>query len=68
MSTEQALPYDGPLSTFQEWHSLLLGVLPGIAFGWSRTIRREIRNEPHYALGGFLAGAVVAFALQQRGE
>jgi hypothetical protein len=68
MSTEQSFQYNGPLSTFTEWHSFLFGVLPGIALGWSRTIRREIRNEPHYALGGLLAGSLAAFALQRRGD
>jgi hypothetical protein len=68
MSTEQATSYDGPFSTWTERHSFIFGFVPGISLGWSRTVRREVRKEPHYALGGLLVGAVVAFALQQWGD
>lgn len=56
MSTEQALPYDGPLSTYTEWHSALYGLAAGLVAGWSKTLRREFRKEPHYFVGAFLAG------------
>lgn len=68
MSTEQSFPYNGPLSTFSEWHSLTIGLAAGLLIGWSKTLRRDLKAEPHYAIGGLLVGAVVAFVLQQWGD
>jgi len=58
-------PYNGPLSTYREWHSLLIGATIGGLVGWSATLRHDLRREPHYALAGALVGRVVAFALQR---
>jgi len=58
--------YDGPLSTYREWHALGVGIVVGTLIGWSRTLRHDLRRELHYALGGALLGALVAFALRQR--
>lgn len=63
MSSEKSLSYNGPLSTYREWHATLLGALVGAVLGWSQTARRDIRREPQYAVAGFLAAALVAFAL-----
>jgi hypothetical protein len=65
VSAESSFEYDGPLSTYTEWHALLFGVIVGVPLGWSRTVRREIRKEPHYALGGLLIAAIVSFVIQQ---
>jgi len=54
-------PYNGPLSTYREWHSLLIGATLGGLVGWSATLRHDLRREPHYALAGALLGALVAF-------
>ena len=66
MSTEQTLSYDGPLSTYREWHSLIIGFTAGLLAGWSKTLRRDLRREPHYAIGAFLAG-LIAGAIYQHG-
>jgi hypothetical protein len=58
-------PYDGPLSTYREWHSLLIGATLGGLVGWSATLRHDLRREPHYALAGALVAALVAFVLQR---
>lgn len=58
--------YDGPLSTYPEWHSLLIGAVVGTLLGWSATLRHDLRREPHYALTGALVSALVAFAVRQR--
>lgn len=62
MSSEQSFGYDGPLSTFSEWHSLIIGLAAGIAIGWSKTLRRDLRKEPHYAIGAFLIGVALGWA------
>jgi hypothetical protein len=59
-------PYNGPLSTYREWHTLAFGVIVGALVGWSRTLRHDLRREPHYALAGALVAALVAFAFRQR--
>ena len=56
MSSEHALAFNGPLSTFREWHALLIGLGAGLLAGWSQPIRRGVREEPHAAIGGFLLG------------
>jgi hypothetical protein len=56
MSSESALPYNGPLSTFREWHAATVGLAAGLLAGWSRTLRRDLRKEPHYAIGAFFVG------------
>ena len=56
MSSEHQFAYNGPLSTYTEAHSLLIGLAAGIIAGWSRPIRREVRAEPFYAIAGTLAG------------
>lgn len=66
MSTEQSFAYDGPLSTFSEWHSLTVGLAAGLVAGWSRTLLHDLRTEPHYAIGGILIG--VAAGILLRGE
>jgi hypothetical protein len=58
--------YNGPLSTYRECHSLLIGVAGGALLGWSTTLRHDLRAEPHYAIGGALVAALVAFVLRQR--
>jgi len=65
MSTESALNYSGPLSTYGEWHAAAFGAVVGALLGWSRTLRRDVRREPHYTLGAGLLAALVAFALQR---
>jgi len=65
-SDESQGSYNGPLSTYREWHSLLIGVAGGAAFGWSATLRHDLRAEPHYAIGGALVAALVAFVLRRR--
>jgi len=62
MSTEQSFSYDGPLSTFSEWHSLIIGFAAGLIAGWSKTLRRDLRKEPHYAIGAFLVGVFLGWA------
>jgi len=57
MSTEHQFAYDGPLSTFSEWHSIGFGAAAGIAAGWSNTLRRDIRTEPQYFIAGLAVGA-----------
>lgn len=66
MSTESAFEYNGPLSTYSEWHAAGLGATLGALVGWSATLRHDLRAEPHYALGGALLAALVAFAARQR--
>jgi len=58
MSSESQFQYNGPFSTYVETHSALIGFVPGLITGWSRSLRRDLRNEPHYALGGFLLGVI----------
>jgi len=65
MSSESAFDYDGPLSTYGEWHAATFGAVVGALIGWSRTLRHDLRREPHYAVGGALLGALVAFILQR---
>jgi len=65
-SDESGDNYDGPLSTYREWHSLLLGAVAGTLLGWSATLRHDLRREPHYALAGVLFSALVAFVVRQR--
>lgn len=68
MSSESQFSYNGPLSTYKEWHSAGLGAIVGIGIGWSATLRHDLRNEPHYAVAGLLGGALGAFILQQVGD
>lgn len=66
-ATESGWAYNGPLSTYAEWHALLLGVHAGlagegdtvlaIAFGdrdAETKAEREVRSEPWYATAGVL--------------
>jgi len=53
MSTEQALPYDGPLSTYQEWDAVVYGLAVG-AFLAIPTVRRDIKAEPSKFIGAAL--------------
>ncbi|AFH21987.1 hypothetical protein OSG_eHP14_00035 [environmental Halophage eHP-14] len=64
MSSEQSFSYNGPLSTFREWHSLGFGLAAGVLAGWSKTIRHEVRNEPHYFIIGLAVGAWVGTKLR----
>jgi len=66
MSTEQSFAYNGPLSTYREWHSIGFGAAAGIAAGWSKTLRRDVRTEPQYFLVGLAVGAWAGTKL--RGE
>jgi len=68
MSSDSAIDYEGPLSTYREWHAATFGALVGTLVGWSATLRRDVRHEPHYALGAGLLAALVAFALQGGGD
>jgi len=60
MSTENTLPYDGPLSTFQEWDCFLYGVVFGLVLSID-TVRRDLRAEPSKAI----AGALLAYAISK---
>jgi len=53
MSSEQSFAYDGPLSTYREWDSLVYGVAIGCLLAIPR-VRRDIRREPSKAIGGIL--------------
>jgi hypothetical protein len=53
MSSEQALSYNGPLSTYREWDSLVYGIAVGCLLAIPR-VRRDIRREPSKAIGGVL--------------
>jgi len=66
MSTEQAFAYDGPFSTYTEAHSFTIGLAAGLLAGWSTSIRRAVRAEPHYAIGAVLVG--VWAGTQLRGD
>jgi len=66
MSSEQALAFNGPLSTFREWHALLIGLAAGSVVGWSKPIRSDLREEPHAAVGGFLVGVAAGAWLASR--
>lgn len=63
-ASESQSRYDGPLSTYREWHALLFGVVVGALFGWSRTLRSDARHEPHYVLAGALGAALAAIRLR----
>lgn len=54
MSTEQSLPYDGPLSTYREWDALIYGLAVGALLSINR-VRRDIRREPSKFFGALLA-------------
>ena len=64
MSSESQLLYNGPLSTFREWHALLIGLAAGSVVGWSRSLRSDLRDEPHAAIGGFLVGVAAGTILR----
>ena len=66
MSSEHALAFNGPLSTFREWHALLIGLAAGSVVGWSKPIRSDLREEPHAAVGGFLVGVAAGAWLASR--
>jgi len=66
MSSEQILAFNGPLSTFREWHALLIGLAAGLVVGWSQPIRSGVRAEPHAAIAGALIGVWAGTRL--RGE
>lgn len=53
MSTEHALPYDGPLSTYREWDAFLYGVVAGLVLSIDR-VRADLRREPSKAIAGAL--------------
>jgi len=63
MSTEDAFPYNGPLSTYTEWDSLLYGLAAGLALSIGR-VRQDIRREP----SKFVAGALVGYILSKMNE
>jgi hypothetical protein len=64
MSSEQQFSYNGPLSTYAEVHSLLIGLAAGLLAGWSQPIRSDLREEPHAAIGGFLVGVAAGTILR----
>ena len=66
MSSEHALAFNGPLSTFREWHALLIGLAAGLLAGWSKPIRRGVRAEPHFAIAGALVGVAAGAWLSSR--
>ena len=66
MSSEQQFSYNGLMSTYAEAHSLLIGLAAGLLAGWSRSLRSDLRDEPHAAIGGLLVGVAVGTRL--RGE
>jgi hypothetical protein len=58
MSPESSLPYNGPLSTYAEWHSLAHGLYHGLV-----SLRptpnaypdnTDVNKEPHYYKIGFV--------------
>jgi len=61
MSSEQSFAYDGPLSTYREWDSLVYGVAIGCLLSIPR-VRRDIRKEPSKAIGGALLTIIIAEA------
>jgi len=67
MSSEQSLPYNGPFSTYLEWHAAILAFVFGVVVGWSRKIKVQIRKEPVTAVCGMLAGVWAGVKLRERG-
>jgi hypothetical protein len=67
MSSEESLPYNGPFSTYLEWHAAILAFVLGAIAGWSPKIRRQIRKEPAMAVCGLLAGVWAGIKLRDRG-
>jgi hypothetical protein len=67
MSTEQTLPYDGPLSTYREWDALIYGLAVGALLSIDR-VRQDIRNEPSKFLGALLSVILTAVLHQQWGD
>ena len=63
MSTEAALPYDGPLSTYQEWDVLLYGITVGLVLSIDR-IRRDVQAEPSKVIAGAIVGYAAARLLE----
>jgi hypothetical protein len=56
MSSESALSYNGPLSTYREWHVFAFGLVAGVILALKR-VRSQLRREP----GTFVAGCLVGF-------
>lgn len=62
MKDEDTLPYNGPLSTYPEWHSLQHGVYDGMR---DVTVRPgelpddpDVQAEPHYFKSGYVIGTI----------
>jgi len=60
MSSERALSYDGPLSTYREWDAAVYGLAVGLLFSIAR-VRRDVRREP----SKFIAAAVLTLLVAE---
>ena len=59
--------YDGPLSTYKEWHAFTHGVYYGLT---SKALvtppepkNEDVKKEPHYYRGGYIIGTLLQLLL-----
>jgi hypothetical protein len=60
MSSERALSYDGPLSTYREWDAVIYGLAVGLLFSIGR-VRRDVAREP----SKFLAATILTLLVTE---
>lgn len=62
MSPESSLPYNGPLSTYAEWHALSHGLYHGLVSlrptPTAYPDNKDVDKEPHYFKIGFVVSTL----------
>jgi len=65
--TEDESDYDGPLSTYPEWHALAHGLYNGMRSWTARPgelpENADVQKEPHYYKGSYVAGTLLQAAI-----
>lgn len=59
-------PYKGPLSSYPEWHSFMIGIYHGVSEDKQIPTKvmqsnSDVSKEPHYAKAGFVFGVAAKY-------
>lgn len=68
---ESGQDYDGPLSTYVEWHSFEHGLYDGMAGSGLRPPKElpdivDVQREPHYYKVGWVIGGLISLPFPKR--
>lgn len=61
--TESGWGYDGPFSTYKEWHAFTIGLYHGLKKLGKPNSNSDVEAEPHYYKGGYVIGYLLKVAI-----